>query len=356
VARNTFLQLARKHPSNRLAGAAAFRAAIIAYADSMYEVAASEFDALDERKGPNPEALPALYWAGRSWASMGDTARSTERWRDVMARDSMSYYADAAARRLGVAPWAPTASPDTFVAAPDLDSMARRADFLGRVMLDDEAALERARLARAAGSSSERLMSAADLMRRHGLPNQAIAIARRAQNAGAPRDARLYRLLYPLGFPAALRAEAARAGVEGPLVAALTRQESLFDPEATSSAGARGLMQVMPDVGKRVAAGLGYPEWDAVLLYQADANLEIGSTHLRALLEMQGRVVEVLAAYNAGAHRVVRWKTRSGSEDPELLTERIPFVETRDYVRIVQRNRNLYQALYEWTREMSAIP
>ncbi len=356
VARSTFLQIVKKHPANRLAGAAAFRAGIIAYADSMYEVAARELDAVDARKGPNPEALPALYWAGRAWAGMGDTARSAVRWRDVMARDSMSYYADAAARRLGVAPWAPAASPDTFTAVPDLDSLARRADVLDHLMLDDEAGLERARLARAAGSTSERLMAAADLMRRHGLPSQAISIARRAQNAGAPRDARLYRLLYPLGFPAALRGEALRAGVDAPLVAALTRQESLFDPEATSAAGARGLMQVMPDVGKRVAKGLGYPEWDAVLLYQADANLEIGSTHLRALLEMEGSVVEVLAAYNAGAHRVVRWRTRSGSEDPELLTERIPFVETRDYVRIVQRNRNLYQALYEWPRNMTAIP
>ena len=356
VARSTFLQIVRKHPASRLAGAAAFRAAIIAYADSMYEVAARELDAVDERKGTNPEALPALYWSGRAWAGMGDTARSATRWRDVIARDSMSYYADAAARRLGVPPWTPAASPDTFALVPDLDTLARRADFLDHLMLDNEAALERARLGRAAGTSSERLMAAADLMRRHSLPNQAISLARRAQNAGAPRDARLYRLLYPLGFPAALRGEAMRAGVDAPLVAALTRQESLFDPDATSAAGARGLMQVMPDVGKRVAQGLGYPEWDAVLLYQADANLEIGATHLRALLEMEGSVVEVLAAYNAGAHRVVRWKTRSGSEDPELLTERIPFVETRDYVRIVQRNRNLYQALYEWPRAMIGVP
>ncbi len=355
VARRTFLQITRQHPGSRMAGAAAFRAAIIAYADSMFEVAAREFDAFDERLRTSSEALPALYWAGRAWAGLGDTVRSAARWHEVIARDSMSYYADAAARRLGMAPLVPAASPDTFATVPDLDSLARRADFLDHVMLDDEAGLERARLGRAAGTS-ERLMSAADLMRRHGLPNQAIAIARRAQNAGAPRDARLYRLLYPLGFPAALRGEATRAGVDGPLVAALTRQESLFDPEATSSAGACGLMQVMPDVGKRVARGLGYPEWDAVLLYQADANLEIGSTHLRALLDNQGSVVEVLAAYNAGAHRVVRWRTRGGAEDPELLTERIPFVETRDYVRIVQRNRSLYQVLYEWPRDMTAIP
>lgn len=356
AARRMLLQVAKQHPGSRQAAGASFRAAIIAYAEGMYEVSAQEFDAFDQKQRASSEALASLYWAGRSYGAMGDTGRAAERWREVIARDSMSYYADAAARRLGVPAWAPAASPDTFVAAPDLDSLARRADFLDHVMLDDEASMERARLARAAGSSSERLMSGADLMRRHGLPSQAISLARKAQNAGAPRDARLYRLLYPLGFPSALQGEARRAGVDPPLVAALTRQESLFDPEATSSAGARGLMQVMPEVGKRVAKGLGYPEWDAVLLYQADANLEIGSVHLKALLESQGSVVEVLAAYNAGAHRVVRWKTRSGSEDPELLTERIPYVETRDYVRIVQRNRSLYQVLYDWPRDMSAVP
>jgi soluble lytic murein transglycosylase len=287
---------------------------------------------------------------------MGDTARARARWEEAIARDSASYYADAAAHRLGVAPWRPAVSPDTFVAAPDLEVIALRADLLDRVMLDNEALAERARLGVAAGASSERLLTAGDLMRRHALPNEAISLARRAQNAGAPRDARLYRLLYPLGFPAALEGEAIRAGVDPPLVAALTRQESLFDPDATSAAGARGLMQVMPDVGKKVARALGYPEWDPVLLYQADANLEIGSTHLRALLDEQGSVVEVLAAYNAGAHRVARWRTRGGAQDPELMTERIPFVETRDYVRIVQRNRSLYRVLYDWPAQVSAVP
>lgn len=356
AARSMFLQLARQHGSDRLAPSASFRAAIIAYADSMYEVAAKELDLFDTKHRGHQDALAALYWAGRAHAGMRDTSGAVVRWQEVIARDSASYYADAAARRLGITPWQPAAAPDTFTAAPDLDSIARRAALLDHVMMDDEAAVERATLAGVAGNSSERLLAGADLMRRNALPSQAIQLARKAQVAGATRDARLYRLLYPLGFPAALRGEASRAGVDAPLVAALTRQESLFNPEATSAAGARGLMQVMPDVGKKVARGLGYPEWDAVLLYQADANLEIGSTHLRALLDSQGNVVEVLAAYNAGSHRVVRWKTRGGAEDPELLTERIPYVETRDYVRIVQRNRNLYQALYEWPRQVSAIP
>jgi soluble lytic murein transglycosylase len=102
----------------------------------------------------------------------------------------------------------------------------------------------------------------------------------------------------------------------------------------------------MPDLGRRVARSLGYEGWDPVLLWEGDANLEIGTTHLRELLGAQGNVVEVLAAYNAGAHRVARWRTRTGVEDPELFAERIPYVETRDYVRIIQRNQALYRALY----------
>ena len=128
----------------------------------------------------------------------------------------MSYYADAAAKRLGLPAWAAGGVTRYLAVVPDLDSLARRASFLERVMLDGEAAMERARLGRSAASSPERLMSAADLMRRNGLPSQAISLARRAQKPGAPRDARLYRLLYPLGFPAALRGEATRAGVDAP--------------------------------------------------------------------------------------------------------------------------------------------
>jgi len=59
-------------------------------------------------------------------------------------------------------------------------------------------------------------------------------------------------------------------------------------------------------------------------------------------------VVKSLAAYNAGESRVVKWSTKTGAGDPEVFTERIPFVETRDYVRTILRNRAYYQALYPW--------
>jgi soluble lytic murein transglycosylase len=326
---------------------------MIAYIDGHARTAAVEFDSLRLRWPTSEEASSSFYWGGRAWADAGDTAAARLRWQGAMTWDSASYYSEASARRLGVAPWQPAPAADVFLAAPDLEATAERAELLERLGMDDEATAERARFTQDAGRGAERLLSAADIMRRRGRPSQAITLARRAQTAGATKDARLYRLLYPLSFGDAVLAESSRHTLDPSLVAALIRQESLYNPEATSSAGARGLMQVMPEVGRMVAKSLDYDVWDPVLLYQPDVNIELGTAHLRELLDSQGSVVEVLAAYNAGAHRVARWRTKNGGTDPELLVERIPYVETRDYVRIVQRNRALYRALYPWPERLT---
>jgi soluble lytic murein transglycosylase len=129
-------------------------------------------------------------------------------------------------------------------------------------------------------------------------------------------------------------------------MAALIRQESNFNPSATSPAGARGLAQVMPELGERLARDLAYPVWDPVLLYQPDVSIQLGAVHLRELFGRYQERAHILAAYNAGTTRVERWSKRIGVDDPEVFAERISFVETRDYVRIIQRNEDIYRALY----------
>ncbi|MFZ5624115.1 MAG: lytic transglycosylase domain-containing protein [Gemmatimonadota bacterium] len=125
------------------------------------------------------------------------------------------------------------------------------------------------------------------------------------------------------------------------------RQESVFDPRATSGAGARGLMQVLPAVGERMAHSRGYHDWDPVLLYQPEVSLDFGTGHLIAALRRYREPAHALAAYNAGSSRVDRWLARPGATtDPELFIERIPYVETRNYVRAVLRNWWMYEALY----------
>jgi soluble lytic murein transglycosylase len=240
----------------------------------------------------------------------------------------------------------PPAVADTFSPDPELDGLVSRSALLARLGLAAEARWELERVARSIDSSPERLLVIANAFRSQGLASQAIQLARRALARGAPADARTYRLIYPVVHEDALFAEAAEHRLDVSLIAALIRQESNFNPAATSPAGARGLAQVMPELGERLARDLAYPVWDPVLLYQPDVSIQLGAVHLGELFTRYDQRAHILAAYNAGASRVERWSKRIGVEDPEVFAERISFVETRDYVRIIQRNEDIYRALY----------
>jgi soluble lytic murein transglycosylase len=104
-------------------------------------------------------------------------------------------------------------------------------------------------------------------------------------------------------------------------------------------------MQLLPSVGETVARSLSFPVYSTPLLFEPEANMELGTAHLAEGLRRYSDVARSLAAYNAGASRVTRWEKKAGAADPELFTERVPYVETRDYVRIVQRNAVVYRAL-----------
>jgi soluble lytic murein transglycosylase len=345
-ARRLYRIVATRYPSSRFAPAARFRAAMIAFLSQRPQLAAEEFDVLAQKYPGSEEAVGAIYWAGRAWADAGDSALAQSRWQSVITRDRLSYYAALSAKRLGIRPWTPPPAPDSFPADPAIDQAVSRASLLRRLGMNHEARWELDRLARTQDSSAERLLLLANAFRSQGLASPAIQLARRALTLGAPADARTYRLIYPVIHEDALLAEAAEQGLDPSFVAALIRQESSFNPSATSPAGARGLAQVMPDVGERLARELNYPVWDPVLLYQPDVSIQLGAFHLRELLGRYDHRARILAAYNAGSPRVERWSKRIGVTDPEVFAEQISFVETRDYVRVIQRNEEIYRALY----------
>jgi soluble lytic murein transglycosylase len=346
--RKQLLQLVHRFPASRFTPGARLQAALITLLGGHARQAGVELDSLAGSSRAGDEASAALYWSGRAWAAAGDSTRARARWTSVMARDPASYYAGLSERRLDLPAWSPPEARDSLVTPPALDSAMTRAELLKRLGLGDEARYEYDQVARDADSSAEALLIAAAALRDAGLASQGIRLARRAVARGAPADTRVYRLLYPVVNAEGLVAEAKGQGLEPGFVAALIRQESLFDPGATSGAGARGLMQVMPELGTTVARSRDLPEWDPVLLWQPDVSLAIGTAHLAELVARYGEPVRVLAAYNAGISRVERWAGKNGMDDVEMFAERIPFVETRDYVRIVQRNRDLYRVLYGW--------
>jgi len=349
-AQGYFRSLYRAYPTSARADDARFRAALIDFVHGDSRAAAARFDSLVMLYPRSNEATASRYWSGRAWAAAGNRARADAAWRDVITREPLSYYAATSAKRLNVAPWSPPgggSSADHFPRVSAVDSAMRRITLLEQLGMDTEARFEYDALEAAAVTSTDKLLATADALRTHGQTSRAIRLAWKVIDTGT-KDARAYRLAYPVVDQAELVRQARARSIEPSLVAAIIRQESAFNPHAVSVAGARGLMQVMPSVGQQVARSLGYPLWDPGLLFDADANLELGIAHLAWSIRQYDDLTRVLAAYNAGGSRVTRWAAKAGAQDPEVFTERISFTETRDYVRIVQRNQELYRALYNW--------
>lgn len=342
-ARALFRKAAR-YSAAPFAPRSAFQAALIALLAHDPATAATEFDRLADRGGE--ESIAARYWSARAHAVSGDTAAARTRWRTIVERAPDSYYAWLSSRRLGVPFRIIADRPDS--AAPELPADGlERAALLSRLGLDVEARFELDHFVAVAGSAPERMLRTAVALARYDYYARALRLAQRAQEKGAPLDRTLAQLLYPLPFADVLRGQAASASLDPMLAAAVIRQESAFDPEARSAADARGLMQLLPAVGAELARRAGLPEWDAVLLYQPDVNLDFGIDHLAHDLARLDWPERGLAAYNAGIERVNRWRSIRGvDDDPEVFVERIPFAETRDYVRRVLRNQAVYRSLY----------
>jgi soluble lytic murein transglycosylase len=194
---------------------------------------------------------------------------------------------------------------------------------------------------------------------RRGRYRPAITAMKRAYpewvgEAGDRLPAEVWQILFPLRYDAALRLAAQEEGLDPALVAALILQESSFDAGALSRAGARGLMQVMPATGRKIARDKGQ-RFRRASLHDPETSIDFGTHYLRQMSErFSGSVEKVLAAYNAGPHRVDAWTAQRGELSAEEFTESIPFSETRGYVMIVLGNREQYRRLYGLDRAAPA--
>jgi soluble lytic murein transglycosylase len=346
-ARSTLLTIVQRFPRSRHAPTALFRAGMIAYVSGNRAAAAAELDSLATLYPQSDDALAAVYWAGRAWDQRGDTARARAHWRAVMERDGSSYYSVLSSRRLKVPLLRDSSRKDNYPSVPEVEKATERIAMLQDVGMDTEAKLEYDQLFSDATKSPDRLVATARALRGGDQSQRGITLGRRAVSEIGPTPQN-YRLMYPVVEREALDSSARANGLDPALVAGLIRAESSFNPRATSPVGARGLMQLMPDVGRALARSRGVPNLDADRLYDPVTNIRLGTAHLAGLFRGNREVVQILAAYNAGESRVKRWVRKAGASDPELFTERIPYVETRDYVRGVVRNRAFYRALYDW--------
>jgi soluble lytic murein transglycosylase len=143
--------------------------------------------------------------------------------------------------------------------------------------------------------------------------------------------------------------DAAVRGREVPpeLVYAVMREESGYRPAVRSVVGARGLTQIMPTTGERLAADLGAASFDPDELFLPARNLELGAFYLERLLAtFDGRLSAAIASYNAGPSAVQRWIARDGLAPDDVFVESIPYEQTRKYVKRVLRSLHAYESLY----------
>jgi soluble lytic murein transglycosylase len=151
---------------------------------------------------------------------------------------------------------------------------------------------------------------------------------------------------WPMPWADDVRLHAAAGGVEPALVYAVMREESGYRPGALSIAGARGLLQLMPETAVRLARDAALPEPAPEALFDPRVNLALGSRYIGELLaRFGGRSSAAIGSYNAGPHAVARWLEGSGLEDDEWI-EAIPYDQTRAYVKRVLRSLHAYRVLY----------
>jgi len=151
---------------------------------------------------------------------------------------------------------------------------------------------------------------------------------------------------FPLYFDALAGRYSKRYALEKELVLAVIKRESAFRTQARSYADAYGLMQLIPPTANDMAALAGMQHWQIRQLFDADFNIHLGTLYLKQLSRrFKGCKAYMLAAYNAGPHRVERWLKKPAAADMDLFIENIEFQETRDYVRHVLKNYWAYKIL-----------
>ena len=152
---------------------------------------------------------------------------------------------------------------------------------------------------------------------------------------------------YPQEYAEYVEVYAERYGVPEELVFAVIRTESDFDSGAVSGAGAVGLMQIMPSTFEWLTDEILFDHLESGMLYDPETNVRYGTYYLSYLYDRCGDWDLALAAYNGGLGNVDKWLADERYADGEGSLKRIPFKETRQFVKRVNRARDKYEKLYE---------
>lgn len=309
----------------------------------------------------------ALFWAGKVHARRNDPAKRDASWRRLVELYPFSYYSHRARELMGASAPPAVAGSETPVFPNVAEEWGEENDprlavvrELLAIGLDTEAASE-LKIVTAQHPDDARLaFRLADLYSRTGEPMKAMGVLQRrfrnvVRHGGRNVPQRFWEILFPRHHWDRISAAAAKRNLDPYLMTSIIRQESGFEPTVVSSAGAVGLMQIMPAEAERISTDdgmLGPVTRDQ--LFNPATNVEVGAAEIvQKLKAMNGNLMLAIASYNAGEDAVGRWLTKTSLDDVDVFIESIPYAETRLYVKSVMRNQHEYRRIYEPGRALA---
>ena len=383
-AAQTWERVANEYPTSEQANEALFLAAISRYRLQDYAGALTLLQRnLLLLTEPEPRAR-ALLWIGKTQAVMGDGTSAQTSWQQGQAVDPAGYYGVRSRDMLeSRAPFQPPANtnfnpdlekerkeaeawvrvsfnlpPETDLSGPGAlaqDPRFVRGTELWELGMYDEARLEFESLRESVSNSAPDSFRLANHLLGIGLYRSAVFAARQvlslagqdSQQASLTAPAYFNHLRYGLYYHDLIINEAQKYGLDPLFMFAVIRQESLFEGFVRSTAGAHGLMQIIPATGEQIASELNWPAlFSAEDLYRPIVSVRFGSYYLHRTRDMLGgSVYGGLAAYNAGPGNALVWNQLAGN-DPDLLLEIIRFEETRNYIRYIYEIYSTYRSIY----------
>jgi soluble lytic murein transglycosylase len=377
--REAYGVLYRAFPKGRHAEIALWKLSLFSYFAKQYDEAALGFYKYILAY-PNPlPASSAIYWMGRCYEKLGDSGKAQYLYRRTQSLANNSYYGQRA-REAEISMQKSGMGGNGAVSGIDFKQVMATCDgirfqpfaiVLAHISEPDGNATQVIERARQLVSANLPELALAELgwgIRRYPQNehpfqllmsriywkkedyNASIACLRKVfpDYNGRPMEELpddIWRMLFPMCHWNIVSTQAAKAGIDPALILGLIRQESAFEENALSKADARGLMQILPSTGRKLAKQAKMARYNTKSLFHAETNIALGMRFLNSLLQQYGKAELALAAYNAGEHRVDRWLNEYSGADMAEFVERIPFSETRSYVKQVLSNKAHYDLL-----------
>ena len=350
-----YAALAESYPESKYREPAAWSVGFMHYCQSEYREAMELFGELALSLREPHLVDQSFYWAGKSAERLRLKQRARSYFTKAARGFPRSYYS---ARALSLGYSNPTSvKPRMELRARPEDSAGvdrieflQRADLLHELGLDHLAAAELREVERTNTKNTAALKVIRDRYESFGLLDRALVMATRIANADSSQSTLAH--LYPDYYWKEVIKASREADLDPYLILAVIRQESFFNEYAVSRAGARGLMQIMPHTGRRLARSMGLRRFESRALFDPSVSIRMGSRFLGDQVRAfdngptSGMGFQLgLAAYNAGPHIVRKWISRFPLEDPDAFVERIPYRETRQYVKKILKNYTIYKAL-----------